>query len=311
MIGTSLIRDCIALAFPNSEIARTEILSGGLINTNIKIEFSSRQPPVVLRFYRSDAAVCLKESAVLRLVRSTVPVPEVIHVEPNGIDGSAPFTIMEFVNGVTFQQLKRTKDTEAIHHAAASAGETLARIGKYQFPKPGRLQVDNDLTVGSQYMEVPRLLDSFLQSRNLQQRIDVSLQHKLHDFIWSWADQLRAFDNDRQLVHCDFGNRNILVDRINGRWQVAAVLDWEFALSGMPLLDIGHYLRYESQDMPLREPYFSRAFVESGGFLPDDWRQLSMVLDLTGLVECLTHDDLPNDVADEILQLINSNLGRV
>jgi len=311
MIGTSLIRDCIALAFPNSEIARTEILSGGLINTNIKIEFSSRQPPVVLRFYRSDAAVCLKESAVLRLVRSTVPVPEVIHVEPNGIDGSAPFTIMEFVNGVTFQQLKRTKDTEAIHHAAASAGETLARIGKYQFPKPGRLQVDNDLTVGPQYMEVPRLLDSFLQSRNLQQRIDVSLQHKLHDFIWSWADQLRAFDNDRQLVHCDFGNRNILVDRINGRWQVAAVLDWEFALSGMPLLDIGHYLRYESQDMPLREPYFSRAFVESGGFLPDDWRQLSMVLDLTGLVECLTHDDLPNDVADEILQLINSNLGRV
>jgi len=311
MIGTSLIRDCIALAFPNSEIARTEILSGGLINTNIKIEFSSRQPPVVLRFYRSDAAVCLKESAVLRLVRSTVPVPEVIHVEPNGIDGSAPFTIMEFVNGVTFQQLKRTKDTEAIHHAAASAGETLARIGKYQFPKPGRLQVDNDLTVGPQYMEVPRLLDSFLQSRNLQQRIDVSLQHKLHDFIWSWADQLRAFDNDRHLVHCDFGNRNILVDRINGRWQVAAVLDWEFALSGMPLLDIGHYLRYESQDMPLREPYFSRAFVESGGFLPDDWRQLSMVLDLTGLVECLTHDDLPNDVADEILQLINSNLGRV
>ena len=287
MIGTSLIRDCIALAFPNSEIARTEILSGGLINTNIKIEFSSRQPPVVLRFYRSDAAVCLKESAVLRLVRSTVPVPEVIHVEPNGIDGSAPFTIMEFVNGVTFQQLKRTKDTEAIHHAAASAGETLARIGKYQFPKPGRLQVDNDLTVGPQYMEVPRLLDSFLQSRNLQQRIDVSLQHKLHDFIWSWADQLRAFDNDRHLVHCDFGNRNILVDRINGRWQVAAVLDWEFALSGMPLLDIGHYLRYESQDMPLREPYFSRAFVESGGFLPDDWRQLSMVLDLTGLVECL------------------------
>ena len=310
MIGPALIRDCIALAFPNSEIARTEILSGGLINTNIKIEFSS-QPPVVLRFYRGDAAVCLKESAVLRLVRSTVPVPEVIHVEPNGIDGSAPFTIMEFVNGVTFQQLKRTKDTEAIHQAAASAGETLARIGKYQFPKPGRLQVDNDLTVGPQYMEVPRLLDSFLQSTNLQQRIDVSLQHKLHDFIWSWADQLRAFDNDRHLVHCDFGNRNILIDRINGRWQVAAVLDWEFALSGMPLLDIGHFLRYESQDMPLREPYFSRAFVESGGFLPDDWRRLSMVLDLTGLIECLTHDRLPNDVADEILQLINSHLERV
>ena len=117
MIGPALIRDCIALAFPNSEIARSEFLAGGLINTNIKIEFSSQQPPVVLRFYRGDAAVCLKECAVLRLVRSTVPVPEVIYVEPNGIDGSAPFIMMEFVNGVTFQQLKRTNDLEAIHQA--------------------------------------------------------------------------------------------------------------------------------------------------------------------------------------------------
>src|SRR6185369_5161295 len=108
MIDSALIRDCIAIAFPDP-IARTEILSGGLVNTNIKIEFSSHQPPVVLRFYRGDAAVCLKESAVLRLVRTTVPVPAVIHVEPNGIDGSGPFSILEFVPGMTFQQLKRTK----------------------------------------------------------------------------------------------------------------------------------------------------------------------------------------------------------
>lgn len=311
MIDPALIRDCIATVFPDP-IARTEILSGGLVNTNIKIEFSSHQRPVVLRLYREGAAVCLKEGAVLRLVRSTVPVPEVIHVEPNGLDGSQPFSILEFVNGVTFQKLKRTKDLEAIHQAAASVGETLALVGKYHFSKPGRLQVDTDLMVGPQYMEgpdpIPHLLDSFLQSKRLQQRIDISLQHKLHNFIWSWAAQLRAFDNESYLVHCDFGNRNILVDRIEGRWQVAAVLDWEFALSGSPLLDVGHFLRYEAQDTPSVEPYFSRAFVESGGSLPDDWRRISLVLDLTGLVECLTHEDLPDDVAIEILQLIDSTL---
>src|SRR5262249_54172143 len=143
---------CISTAFPDSEIAHTEILSGGLINTNIKIEFNSRQPPVVLRFYRGGTAVCLKESAVLRLVRSTVPVPEVIYAEPKGIDGSAPFSILEFVNGVTFQELKRTQNLEAIHQAATSAGKTLALIGKHHFSKPGRLEIDNDLTVGSPYM---------------------------------------------------------------------------------------------------------------------------------------------------------------
>jgi hypothetical protein len=221
---------------------------------------------------------------------------------------------LEFVTGVTFQQLKRTKDREAIHQASASAGETLARMCSYQFSKPGRLQFDeeNALTVGSQYIEgpdlIPRLLDSFLESKHLQMRLAVSVQQELHDFIWSWANQLQIFDNDSYLVHCDFGNRNILVDCVNGRWQVAAVLDWEFSLSGSPLLDVGHFLRYETEENPLREPYFSRAFVEAGGLLPDNWRRISQVLDLTGLAECLTHDPLPDDVAGEILQLIGRTL---
>jgi len=314
-VSPELIRDCIDAAFPNLEIATAQVLAGGLINTNIKIEFTTDRQPVVLRLHQGDAEVCLKESAVLRLVRSTVPVPDVIHVEPNGINGSGPFSILEFIEGQTFQQLKRTGDLEAIHQAAASVGETLALIGKYQFPKPGRLQVDmeNELRVGDAYMEgpdpIPRLLDRFLESTHLQRRLDAALQQQLHDFIWSWAAELRPLDNQCHLVHSDFGNRNILVNRVKGRWQVVAVLDWEFAFSGSPLLDVGNFLRYERLSTPMREPHFSSAFVEFGGSLPDDWRRLSQVVDLTGLVECLTHERLPDEVAIEILELIHSTLG--
>lgn len=123
------IRDCIGTTFPNASIAEAQVLSGGLINTNIKIEFSSSQPPVVLRLYRGDAAVCLKETAILRLVHATVPVPEVICVEPNGRNGSPPYCILEYVNGLTFQQIKRTNNLEAIHQAAASAGEDIGPPG--------------------------------------------------------------------------------------------------------------------------------------------------------------------------------------
>ena len=305
------IRDCIGTAFPNQGIADVQVLSGGLINTNIKIEFSSHQPPVVLRLYQGDTEVCLKESAVLRLIHSTVPVPQIIHVEPNGINGSRPFCILEFVNGITFQQLKRTRDIEAIHEAAASVGKTLARIGKYQFFKPGLLQTDlKKQLIGDGYGEgpdpIPRLLDLFLQSEALQRRLDGSFRQKLHTFIWSWAAQLRELNNEVHLVHSDFGNRNILVDCINGRWQVVAVLDWEFSLSGSPLLDVGHFLRYDRGGVSLLEPFFSRAFVEFGGVLPEDWRRISRVLDLTGLVHCLTHPQLPDDVTREIQQLITS-----
>jgi hypothetical protein len=48
------------------------------------------------------------------------------------------------------------------------------------------------------------------------------------------------------------------------------VLDWEFAFLGSPLLDVGHFLRYERAARPLREPHLSRGFLEDGGKLPED-----------------------------------------
>ena len=71
---------------------------------------------------------------------------------------------------------------------------------------------------------------------------------------------------------------------------------------------MGHFLRYEQHSRPLREPYFSRVFVEHGGHLPDNWQLIVKLVDLTGLVECLTHQDLPADVETELLELINSTL---
>lgn len=299
--------------FPARRVADVERLSGGLRNTNLKITFSAGEAPVVLRLYRGDADVCLKEIQTLRLVRQTVPVQELLHAGPNGIDGSRPFNILEFVEGCTFQQLELTNNVEAINQAAASVGETLAAIGRYRFEKPGHLVEtgDNNLAVGAPYIDgpdpIPRILESFLDNPTLQRRT-AGLSHRLHDFIWAWAPLLLDLTTDSFLVHCDFGNRNILVRERDGKWVVAAVLDWEFALSGSPLLDVGHFLRYEQVDAPLREPYFSRAFVEHGGTLPPKWREAARVIDLTALVELLTHQDLPDDIVSEVLELIHSTL---
>jgi aminoglycoside phosphotransferase (APT) family kinase protein len=308
------VRRLLSAVFPRRSIARIEPLSGGLINTTLKITFSSGQSPVVLRLYRRDPTVCLHEVEILQLVRRTVRVQEVLHAEPSGIEGSGPFSILEFVDGYTFQQLKRTNNLEAIHQAAASVGEVLAAIGRYEFEKPGRLVVTGDgkLSVGAPYIDgpdpIPRILDTFLDDATLQQRIGAPLSQRLHDFVWAWAPLLPDLAKDSSLVHSDFGNRNILVHEVHGKWAVAAVLDWEFAFSGSPLLDVGHFLRYEKHSTPLREPYFSRAYVDHGGVLPDNWGDAARVIDLTALVELLTHPYLPEDITSEILELICSTL---
>lgn len=309
----ALARRCIATVFPHRKIAATESLTGGLINTNLKVDFSSGEASVVLRLHKKGPTTCLKEIEVLRLVRKTVPVPEVYYVDPNGIDGSGPFSVLQFVEGLTFQQLKRTGSITAIHEASSSVGKTLAAIGGYQFSRPGRLfATTNQLEVGAPFTQssnpIPEILDSFLDSKEVQRRLRAPLVERVHNLVWAWAPSLPDITKVSQLVHSDFGNRNILVNEVNGQWKVVAILDWEFAFSGSPLIDVGNFLRYEVTHKPLREPHFSRSFLEHGGKLPDGWRQIIRILDVTALVECLSHDYLPDDVANEIIGLINSTL---
>lgn len=306
------VRRLVAKAFSNRRVAGHEVLAGGLINTNLKIHFDGDFPPVVLRVYRDGAAACEKELALHSLIRKHVPVAEIIYTDS---DDTASFAVLEYVEGITFQQLKRTADLTAIQQAATNVGETLARIGRFQFSFPGELLFDpaaGELKIGKRFIEgpdpIPRILDRFLASPVFQKRAGTDLIQGLHDFAWSHAPALPQLENACQLVHNDFGNRNILVREEKGTWRVAAVLDWELAISGSPLLDAGHFLRYERDSPPLREPYFSRAFMDHGGYLPDGWPQIVKLIDLTGLVECLTHEDLPADVEAELFTLVNATL---
>src|SRR4030095_4511406 len=126
-------------AFPQRRMAGVQQLSGGLINTNLKVTFSTGEAPVVLRLHQKGPATCLKETNVLQLVGRSVPVPDVLYVKPNGIDNLGAFSILQFMEGITFQQLKRTRNLTAIRQASTSVGKTLAAICTYTFAKPGAL----------------------------------------------------------------------------------------------------------------------------------------------------------------------------
>jgi aminoglycoside phosphotransferase (APT) family kinase protein len=307
-ISTEQIRQLLSSIFPHHAVTNLERLTGGLINTNIKASFESRQP-VVLRIYRDGAEAVKKEVAIHYVIGESIPVPKVLHAASKPI----AFSILEFVEGTTLQELKQTGDLAAIQQASASAGKTLAHIGRFRFDVAGRLLTDNrELIVGEKYIEgadpIPGLLRQFMSAPICSDRLGVKVMDRLEMFVDQWSVFLPDLDEHPTLVHSDFGNRNILVHERVGRWEVAAVLDWEFAFSGSPLLDVGHFLRYERMNQPLFEPHFSRAFVEHGGELPTNWREIVRVIDLTALVQCLTIEDLPGVVANELIELITATI---
>jgi aminoglycoside phosphotransferase (APT) family kinase protein len=306
----ALIQTMIHAAFPGQRVMDALPLIDGLRNANFKVQLDSAAEPIVLRIYEHDASICQKEVDLIRFVGHSVPVAEVIHAEPHGTEDFPPFALFRWIDGINLRELKRQSDVDAIAEAAYSAGQILAFIGRITFPKPGWLGPGPTPTAPLLEGEdaVPRFVDLCLAAGNLQQRMKADLRDRTHALTWHWAARLAHFENDRSLVHNDFGNRNLMAKNAAGKWMVAAVLDWEFAVSGSPLADLGHFLRYERAERPLLEPHFSTGYSQNGGALPQDWRQLARLLDLVALCESLTRDKLPPDVEAELLELVRATV---
>jgi aminoglycoside phosphotransferase (APT) family kinase protein len=309
-VAAALLERIVHTAVPGSRVLESQPLTAGSRNTNLKLRLVTVPEPVVLRIYEHDASICRKEADIMRLVGGSVPVPEILHVQADGCGEIPPFTLTRYVEGVSFRELKQSGDLDAISQAAFSAGETLAAIGCFKFPKAGWLapgpSVAAPLLEGAD--PVPRFIEQCLSSATVERRMPSALRRRTREFAWSWAARLADRNQDAHLVHGDFGKRNLLVRSIGGRWRVVAVLDWEFAVAGSPLCDIANFLRYEKPASPLAEPHFSAGFQQAGGSLPPDWRALSRALDLTALCEILTHDALPDSVISEIMELVRATV---
>jgi len=297
-------------AFPRCRLADAQPLAGGLRNANFKLQLDSMAEAVVLRIYEHDGSLCQKEADLIRLIGRSVPVPELLHVEPSGAEDVPPFALMRYVEGITFRELKKGVDAAATAEAAYAVGQTLAAVGRFTFPKPGWLGPGPKVSAAlpENADALPRFANECLESAKLQGRMGAELREGVRALVRSWAPQLELLEREACLVHGDFGRRNLLVRIIAGKWRVAAVLDWEFALSGTPLADLGHFLCYERALQPLVEPHFSRGYLDAGGTLPEGWRQLARVVDLTSLCESLTHDQLPDDVVAELVELVRATV---
>jgi hypothetical protein len=151
-------------------------------------------------------------------------------------------------------------------------------------------------------------VDLCLASGTLQQRLEPALCEGVHAAMWSALPELALCEEQTSLVHGDFGKRNVLVRQVKGRWAVAAVLDWEFAVSGTPLGDLANFLRYERTARPVAEPLFSNGYLQAGGALPAGWRGLSRIVDLVALCDMLTRESLPDDVTAELSELVRATV---
>jgi aminoglycoside phosphotransferase (APT) family kinase protein len=300
----------IARAFPGHRLERCEPVAGGVLNTVYRIAVRGIGGEFALRIHTRDPGGCRKELDLHELVAARVPVPEVVFADPAGEAGAGPCMLMRWVPGETYRQIKARRDAREIAECGRALGGVLARIGCFRFCRGGIL--GPGLAIGPGPVEgadaVPRMIEKFLAVPYAAARLPGATIARVCHFAWARAPQLAALDNESLLVHSDFGSPNLVMHRPRGCWEVAAVLDWEFAFSGSPLYDAGHLLRYEQPGRPGLEPHFSQAWRDAGGNLPENWRDLARTLDLTALCEMLARPALPESVTPEIVAQIETTV---
>ena len=242
------------------DVVSAELFPSGNSNTNYKLVLADGTACVV-RLHAAESAA--REEYALGLVRSIVPVPQVL---ARGADWS----IHSFLEG---EQLAHCPEHT---HAAAVA---LARISAIPFPSAGWIQDDGSVTpfdFGGGKSFVAAMLDRTDVQRWLGPATVTALRA-------IEAEQPRRQEPAAQpcLVHGDFNPTNILIR--HGR--VSGILDWEFTHAGGRYMDIGNLLRHTPAAYQDQIP----SGLQAGGVtLPADWKRRAELVDLSSHLEFLT-----------------------
>ena len=273
-----LLREAACRIGRGFESASFSRLPGGFMNANFLGEAGNEK--LVFRIYSTQQETAERERDVMRLVRSRVEirVPEVLAVF--NIEG-CPITVMEYIDGISLQD--RLCSGEAVKaEIYREIGEQLGRIHAIQFPEAGF--IGPQLRIGAEYENFSRFLRDFIE-RTLDwleqrpDRLDLDANRRFRRLIRDKWETTCSAEPSRQLVHCDFNPKNILVSRSPGH-AVLAIIDWEFCLSGNGLVDVGNFFRFSYDfDMSAAE-YFIAGYRSLQTTLPANWRDIALLFDL-------------------------------
>ena len=305
--------------FAQGRAVRSKHLEYGLVNTNIKVEVSDRATPVILRIYQRSSAVAAKEAALLRALCDRLPVPRLHYSSADNPVTGHPYAILDWVDGERLDVLVGAgADIGAI---GGAIGDVLARIHGVTFERYGFL--GPDLKV-SHPIDLDRAGLVAYAQRALAEapgsaRLGEAVVAKLARFARERGDVLAHWPGPC-LVHGDFNGSNVLLRRAIPEpsatgcdsgpplWEVAAVLDWEFALSATPPFDFAQLLRPPLAAQPALAEEAARRYRDAGGTIPENWQEIARVTDLFAWIDIVSRPDVDPAVIDDARAAIGLTL---
>lgn len=285
-VDLAALNEMLAPAFPGQKAVSAEHVSGGFANASFKVELSNADAPVVVRVYVRDPSAAYREVAILDLVKGRVRVPEVLYISPDAERTTNTYIILRWVEGVPLDHVLAEGAPSDGRRAVRATGAVLARLQEFRFETSGFFGPTLDIRTpfSSEARAIVGVLEQCLFKDCGEERLGVALTQRLWRFVSEHAELLGAVEHHSMLVHGDFGGLNVIVRTTPGQPEVGALIDWEYAHSGTPLVDLGSILRRPGHEVaPWFEEELMGGYREEGGILPENWRQVSRIVDLVKL----------------------------
>ncbi|WP_058856074.1 phosphotransferase family protein [Nocardia jinanensis] len=176
----------------------------------------------------------LREARLLTaLMPTAVPVPEVLAVAEQGDVLDVPFYVMSYAPGpvVTTETPAPLNTPEQRRAVGNDLVDTLAALHAVDWRARGLENLGRPQGFNSRHLRRMRRLVADDNGDPPAHFADID----------AWLEANTPPESGATIVHCDFRIGNlVLAPDIPGR--VAAVLDWELATVGDPLLDVGYLL---------------------------------------------------------------------
>jgi len=303
------VESLVRMAIPGATVDGFTYADGGLANTNICVRLSRAVQSVLLRLFVRDPAQARKESKLYELIDGKVAAPRVHFFSPDNPISGHPFLIREWIDGARLETRVGNLSEEDSISIGTAVGKALASIHAIKFAKAGFF---------NEALDIPEAIDlgadgllaysrSCLGDGIGRQRLGAKESDAVLAFLEFHATLLNRWKGQPCLSHSDFGSSNIIVRREPSGWQLA-IIDWEFAFSGTPFFDIGNLLR---PPLGIRQSFvdnFADAYLKSGGSLPDEWRRISLLTDLTAWFEFLSRPNIDERVVSDARTVIQSTM---
>jgi aminoglycoside phosphotransferase (APT) family kinase protein len=292
-------RRTLARALPSHRVHSLDILEGGATNLNILVRFEARDELVVLRQYLRGGEVCRKEALLLHALQDLIPAPRLLKSEVTGNEGGVPYMIYQFLPGLTFRQIRANGSHRDMANAAHAIGRCVGVLQSHDVSLFAECRLNQRFQFTEHQLAHP-LLGERLET------VDLSLLERL--FAQS-SHLLQFLANERSLVHGDFNHRNIVLNQKDDQWEVTGILDWELAAIGSSLWDAARFTCYKKPDSVHWESHFVDGFrTGNSESLPDNWEDLSRVLNTLSAAASLANDSTQERFVPELKRLVHAGL---